>query len=220
MPFPARLKTSLKLDPVLVTIVADPVARRLCRARVRVDLGIRQRSPANPFYYVERRLIAAVIGGVGGLRVPVHTRCRSGAASAPWCCSRVSRCCSSCSMPGCGYEVNGSATLDSLRSPEPAGVRAGAAVHHHLSRGLPRTPQQGCPRAVQWIPAKPMLVMSVACVAVARGAGFRCRDRAVGDGTHNAVRRRRAYSRLPVFFAARRRDGIARGDIASTAWSA
>lgn len=62
MPFPVHLKTSFKVDPVLLMIVAILLLGGfviLASASITVSDNVAGR----PFYYVERQLLAAVIGG-------------------------------------------------------------------------------------------------------------------------------------------------------------
>jgi cell division protein FtsW len=63
MPFPARLKTQLKIDPVMLLIVTTLLLGGfviLASASITVSDNV----AGQPFYYVERQLLAAVIGVV------------------------------------------------------------------------------------------------------------------------------------------------------------
>ena len=64
MPFPARLKTSLQLDPVLLTIVLTLMLGGLV-VLASASISISDRASGDPFFYVERQLIACVIGIAG-----------------------------------------------------------------------------------------------------------------------------------------------------------
>jgi cell division protein FtsW len=61
MPFPARLKTELKLDPVLLTIVAALLFGGLV-ILASASISISDNAVGNPFFYVQRQLLAAAIG--------------------------------------------------------------------------------------------------------------------------------------------------------------
>jgi cell division protein FtsW len=64
MPFPARLKTSLQVDPVLLTIVLTLLLGGLV-ILASASISISDRTSGDPFFYVERQLIACVIGIAG-----------------------------------------------------------------------------------------------------------------------------------------------------------
>jgi cell division protein FtsW len=62
MPFPAHLKTSIKIDPVMLLIVATLLLGGfviLASASITVSDNVAGR----PFFYVERQLLAALLGG-------------------------------------------------------------------------------------------------------------------------------------------------------------
>ena len=61
MPFPARLKTELKLDPVLLTIVAALLFGGLV-ILASASISISDNAVGNPFFYVQLQLLAAAIG--------------------------------------------------------------------------------------------------------------------------------------------------------------
>ncbi|MDJ0940399.1 MAG: putative lipid II flippase FtsW [Woeseiaceae bacterium] len=65
MPFPARLRTPLQFDPVLLTIALALLFGGfviLASASISVSDSV----TGDPFFYVERQLLAAFIGAVGG----------------------------------------------------------------------------------------------------------------------------------------------------------
>ena len=105
MPFPARLKTELKLDPVLLTIVLTLLLGGFV-ILASASITISDNATGNPFFYLERQLIAAVIGIAAGLvclLIPVRVWQSTGplmllAGFALLCVVLV---------PGVGYEVNG-----------------------------------------------------------------------------------------------------------------
>ncbi len=66
MPFPARLRTPLTIDPVLLTLALTLLFGGmviLASASVAVSDDI----AGNPFFYLQRQAVAAAIGGVAGL---------------------------------------------------------------------------------------------------------------------------------------------------------
>lgn len=105
MPFPARLKTELRLDPVLLTIVLSLLLGGFV-ILASASITISDNATENPFFYLERQLVAAVIGVAAGLVclfVPMRVWQSTGplmllAGFAMLCVVLV---------PGVGYEVNG-----------------------------------------------------------------------------------------------------------------
>ena len=61
MPFPARLKTELKLDPVLLTIVTALLFGGFV-ILASASISIADNAVGNPFFYLQRQLLAAAIG--------------------------------------------------------------------------------------------------------------------------------------------------------------
>jgi cell division protein FtsW len=61
MPFPARLKTELKLDPVLLTIATALLFGGFV-ILASASISISDNAVGNPFFYLQRQLLAAVIG--------------------------------------------------------------------------------------------------------------------------------------------------------------
>ena len=66
MPFPARLKTELKLDPVLLSIVITLLLGGFV-ILASASITISDNATGNPFFYLERQLLAAAIGIAAGL---------------------------------------------------------------------------------------------------------------------------------------------------------
>ena len=64
-PFPARLKTSLQFDPVLLTIALTLLFGGLV-VLASASITVSDSTTGDPFYYLERQLLAAVIGTLGG----------------------------------------------------------------------------------------------------------------------------------------------------------
>lgn len=74
MPFPVRLKSSIKLDPQLMTL---SLALLICGFVVlaSASISVSDRIADQPFYYVQRQLVAAIIGFAAAgfcLFVPMH----------------------------------------------------------------------------------------------------------------------------------------------------
>ena len=65
MPFPARLKTSLQLDPVLLAIGLTLLLGGLV-ILASASISISDSTVGDPFYYVERQFVAALIGAAAG----------------------------------------------------------------------------------------------------------------------------------------------------------
>ena len=76
MPFPARLRTELKLDPVLLTLALTLMLGGLVML-ASASITIADKDAGDPFFYVERQLVAAAIGAAC---------CTRGAAGAALCC--------------------------------------------------------------------------------------------------------------------------------------
>ncbi len=64
-PFPARLKTSLQFDPVLLTIVLTLLFGGFV-ILASASISVSDSTTGDPFFYLERQLVAALIGAVGG----------------------------------------------------------------------------------------------------------------------------------------------------------
>jgi len=61
MPFPARLRTQLKLDPVMLLIVATLLLGGLI-ILASASITVSDKMTGRPFYYVERQALAALLG--------------------------------------------------------------------------------------------------------------------------------------------------------------
>lgn len=66
MPFPARLKTELKLDPVMLGLVLVLLLGGFV-ILASASITISDNATGNPFFYLERQLVAAAIGLSAGL---------------------------------------------------------------------------------------------------------------------------------------------------------
>jgi len=65
-PFPARLKTKLQIDPVLMTICVALLLGGLV-VLASASISISDNATGNPFFYVQRQMLAAAIGAGAGL---------------------------------------------------------------------------------------------------------------------------------------------------------
>jgi len=87
-PFPARIKTELQIDPVLLGIVLALLMGGFV-ILASASISISDNATSNPFFYVQRQLLAAAIGAVAGTtRRAIRSSMCSGSCllqpSAPW----------------------------------------------------------------------------------------------------------------------------------------
>ncbi len=104
-PFPARLKTELKLDPVLLAIVCSLLLGGFV-ILASASISISDNLAGNPFYYVQRQLLAAALGIVAGgicLFIPMQVWQKLG----PLMLLLGLALLVVVLVPGIGYEVNG-----------------------------------------------------------------------------------------------------------------
>ncbi|MGA8204413.1 MAG: putative lipid II flippase FtsW [Woeseiaceae bacterium] len=160
MPFPARLKTELQLDPVLVTIVLTLLLGGLVILSS-ASITIADNAVGKPFFYVERQAVAAVIG-IAACAVCLYVPMRVWRSLGPLMLLAGLALLLVVLVPGIGYEVNGSRRwirfgIMNLQVSEPARlclliylagyvVRQEKALRESFSGFL-----------------RPMLVLSVGC---------------------------------------------------------
>ena len=162
-PFPARLKTALKFDPVLLTIVMTLLLGGLV-ILASASMSISDNLVGEPFYYVERQLLAAAIGGavsVACLFIPMQVWRSIG----PLMLLAGLGLLFLVLLPGVGYEVNGSRRwvrfgILNLQVSEPARL----CFIIYLSGYLVRRNKELRENFGGFL--KPMLLMSLACVAL------------------------------------------------------
>lgn len=65
MPFPARIKTELQIDPVLLGLVLALLMGGFV-ILASASISISDNATNNPFFYIQRQLLAAAIGGAAG----------------------------------------------------------------------------------------------------------------------------------------------------------
>ena len=163
MPFPARLKTSLQFDPVMLTIVLTLLLGGFV-ILASASISVSDNATGDPFFYVQRQLVAAIIGTVAGfvcLYVPMQVWRTLG----PLMLLAGLALLFLVLVPGIGYEVNGSRRwirfgIMNLQVSEPARlcfilylagylVRRNKAVREQFTGFL-----------------RPMLLLSIACAAL------------------------------------------------------
>lgn len=162
-PFPARLKAALKFDPVLLTIVMTLLLGGLV-ILASASMSISDNLVGEPFYYVERQLLAAAIGGAIGvacLFIPMQVWRSIG----PLMLLAGLGLLFLVLLPGVGYEVNGSKRwvrfgILNLQVSEPARL----CFIIYLSGYLVRRNKELRENFGGFL--KPMLLMSLACVAL------------------------------------------------------
>jgi cell division protein FtsW len=106
MPFPARLKTELRIDPVMMLISMALLFGGFV-ILASASITISDNTTGEPFFYVERQLVAALIGGAAAfacLFVPMRVWQR---LSPLMLLTGIALLCLVL-VPGVGHEVNGS----------------------------------------------------------------------------------------------------------------
>jgi len=160
MPFPVRLRSELKLDPVLLTIVMTLLLGGFV-ILASASITISDKVSDDPFFYVERQLLAAAIGAAAGLfclLIPMRVWQSIGpllllAGLALLCVVLV---------PGVGYEVNGSTRwvrfgVMNMQVSEPARL----CLLVYLAGYVVRQQKTLREQFVGFL--RPMLVLSLAC---------------------------------------------------------
>ncbi len=160
-PFPARLKTELQIDFVMLTIVLALLLGGLV-ILASASISISDNATNNPFFYVQRQLIAVAIGGAAGfvcLFIPMQVWRSLGLLSLFVGLALLVV----VLIPGIGHEVNGSTRwlrlgVMNLQVSEPARLcfliyLAGYLVRQNKSL---REEFTGFLR--------PMIVLTVACI--------------------------------------------------------
>jgi cell division protein FtsW len=169
MPFPARLRTELQIDPILLTIVLTLLLGGFV-ILASASISISDNAAGNPFFYVQRQLIAAVIGAVAGgvcLFIPMRVWQNLG----PLMLFAGMALLIVVLVPGIGYEVNGSTRwvrigIMNLQVSEPARlfflmylagylVRRNKALREEFTGFL-----------------RPMVVLTIACVLLLKEPDF------------------------------------------------
>ncbi len=161
MPFPARMKTHLQLDPVLLGLVVALLLGGfviLASASISISDG----ATGNPFFYIQRQLLAATIGAAAGfvcLFVPMQVWRNLG----PVMLLLGLLLLLVVLIPGVGREVNGSTRwvrigIMNLQVSEPARL----CLILYLAGYLVRQNKNLRERFTGFL--RPMLVLSLACI--------------------------------------------------------
>ena len=160
MPFPARLKTELKLDPVILGLVLVLLLGGFV-ILASASITISDNATGNPFFYLERQLIAAAIGLAAGLFclfVPMHVWQTLG----PLLLLVGLAMLVVVLVPGVGYEVNGATRwvrvgVMNLQVSEPARL----CLLIYLAGYVVRQQKALREQFVGFL--RPMLVLSLGC---------------------------------------------------------
>lgn len=169
MPFPARLKTALQLDPVLLTIVLTLLLGGFV-ILASASISISDNATGNPFFYVQRRLLAAAIGVLAGgvcLFVPMRVWQSLG----PLMLATAIALLVLVLIPGVGHEVNGSTRwvrvgFMNLQVSEPARL----CMLLYLAGYLVRRNKALREDFMGFL--RPMLVLTLACVLLLKEPDF------------------------------------------------
>jgi cell division protein FtsW len=162
-PFPARLRTTLQLDPVLLGLILTLLLGGLV-VLASASISISDNLSGEAFYYVERQLLAAAIGavaGIGCLYIPMQLWRSTG----PLILLAGLALLFVVLLPGVGYEVNGARRwirfgVLNLQVSEPARL----CFIIYLAGYLVRRNKDLRERFGGFL--KPMIVMSIACAAL------------------------------------------------------
>ncbi|MDH5456592.1 MAG: putative lipid II flippase FtsW [Gammaproteobacteria bacterium] len=169
MPFPARLKTELKLDPVLLAITGALLFGGFV-ILASASISISDNAAGNPFFYIQRQLLAAAIGGVAGaicLFIPMQVWQSLG----PLLLLTGLALLTVVLVPGIGYEVNGSTRwvrvgFMNLQVSEPARL----CFLMYLAGYLVRRNKAVREEFVGFL--RPMLVLTLACILLLKEPDF------------------------------------------------
>ncbi len=160
MPFPARLRTALKLDPVLLGLVLALLLGGFV-ILASASITISDNATGNPFFYLERQLVAAAIGIAAAafcLFVPMKVWQSLGFLMLLVGIGLLAV----VLVPGIGYEVNGATRwvrfgIMNLQVSEPARL----CLLIYLAGYVVRQQKALREQFVGFL--RPMLVLTVAC---------------------------------------------------------
>ncbi len=162
-PFPARLKTSLQFDPVLLTIVLTLLFGGFV-ILASASISVSDNATGDPFFYLERQLVAALIGAIGGficLFIPMQVW----RALGPLMLLAGLALLLLVLVPAVGHEVNGSRRwirfgIVNLQVSEPARL----CFIIYLAGYLVRRSKAVRDEFMGFL--RPMLLLSLACAAL------------------------------------------------------
>ena len=106
MPFPARMKTRLQIDPVLLTLFLGLLLGGFV-ILASASISISDNVTSNPFFYLQRQLLAAAIGAIAGF-ICLFIPMRVWQSLGPLLLLIGLALLVVVLLPGVGYEVNGS----------------------------------------------------------------------------------------------------------------
>ena len=160
MPFPARLKTELRIDPVMMLISMALLFGGFV-ILASASITISDNTVGEPFFYVERQLVAALIGGAAAfacLFVPMRVWQR---LSPLMLLTGIALLCLVL-VPGVGHEVNGSTRwvrfgVINLQVSEPARL----CLFIYLAGYVVRQQKALREQFVGFL--RPMLVLTLSC---------------------------------------------------------
>lgn len=162
-PFPVRLRTSLKFDPVLVTLSATLLLGGLV-ILASASMSISDNATGQPFFYVQRQIVALLLGAAAGfvcLFIPMHVWRTLG----PLMLLAGLALLLVVLVPGLGHEVNGARRwlrlgFMNLQVSEPARI----CFIIYLAGYLVRRNKSVREQFTGFL--RPMLLMSLACAAL------------------------------------------------------
>ena len=160
-PFPARMKTELQIDSVLLTIVLALLMGGFV-ILASASISISDSVASNPFFYVQRQLVAAAIGGAAGfvcLFIPMNVW----RSLSPLILFVGFFLLIVVLLPGIGYEVNGSTRwvrigIMNLQVSEPARLCFLMALAGYLVRRNKSLREEFTGFL------RPMVVLIIACI--------------------------------------------------------
>ena len=160
MPFPAHLKTHLKLDPVLMLIVGILLFGGLV-ILTSASITVSDNAAGQPFFYVQRQLVAALIGGMAAVACVLVPMRVWQTLSPLMLLAGIALLCVVL-VPGLGYEVNGATRwvrigIMNLQVSEPARL----CLLIYLAGYVVRQQKALRERFVGFL--RPMLVLSISC---------------------------------------------------------
>jgi cell division protein FtsW len=169
MPFPARLRTELQIDSVLLALVLSLLLGGFV-ILASASISISDNVAGNPFFYVQRQLLAAVIGAVAAgvcLFIPMQVWRNLG----PLMLLLGLALLIVVLVPGIGYEVNGARRwvrvgIMNLQVSEPARL----CFLIYLAGYLVRRSKNLREEFVGFL--RPMLVLTLACILLLKEPDF------------------------------------------------
>lgn len=169
MPFPARLRTELQLDAVLLSLALALLLGGFV-ILASASVSIADSAAGNPFHYLQRQLLAAVIGAFAAgvcLFVPMQVWRNLGPLMLLLGLAMLAV----VLLPGIGYEVNGARRwvrvgVMNVQVSEPARL----CLLMYLAGYLVRRSKSLREQFIGFL--RPMLVLSLACVLLLREPDF------------------------------------------------